>query len=586
MKVEFRITPVNFRGNAFSDFKTANKPNIPAAIPAVPKTVKADEVFISNKKKAAIGVVAAGLIGGTVWLISALKGKGGNKSVSSTPPAPVQEIKETGQTVMNEAANALKTAFNKVMETFPDDFAYIKNLAKNLGLKEGEEFKLNSVMGKSQLKKLLDDFTTEDFSIKDNLEGAKNMTFRVNLHNHTQFSDGKLSVEDFLEQAKKYADRIAENKPADNKPPFTIAITDHDTMEGCKEALRILSENPEKYKNLKVVLGSEISVSNNDAKIVSSPLNFELMGYSLNPYDEKLAKLLENIQKTRQENVEKFLAKLNEKFAGYNLNLDEAKTFHANLRNMRTNGVLYLSGDYARFKIALCEYVKKINEILPQNTEKLSAEKLFPKLGEDFYYRMDAFGERNMNEYLSKHGLHDYLTERGLITKENEKEFEKIFQTDLSEKENFIKDFVQKSLPKLDDRKNYSLDPSQVFEATTEGFYGFAHPAIIDFSYDNISAARREFCDKNMFKYNENLVFEIFNSLKQTGKEKFIASEINYQSYPSYTGRDWIDFMKNAIADNETLKLKYTGGIDAHKPSIFVKHKYLDEKILKEIIGE
>lgn len=581
MKVEFRNAPVYFRSDVFNEFKQSGSSNVPAVIIKNPQQPAHDEVVISNKKKAAIGTGAAAGIGGIVWLISALKGKN-NKTV----PAKIKEVKEAGEAAAQSTLDILKSGFKSVMDAFPDDFAYIKNLARNMGLKEGEEFKLNSVMGKSQLKKLLDEFTAEDFSIKNDFEGARNMTFRVNLHNHTQFSDGKLSVADFLEQARKYADRIAANKPADNKPPFTIAITDHDTMEGCKEALKILSENPEKFKNLKVVLGSEISVSNNDSKILAKPLNFELVGYSQNPYDENLSKLLANIQKTRQENVEKFLTQINEKYPGYNLNLDEAKTFHANLRNMRTNGVLYLAGDYSRFKIALCEHIKKINEILPENVEKLSAEKLFPKFGEDFYYRMDAFGEKDINEYFSKHGLRDYLTENGLITKENEKNFEKIFNLDLKEKEKFINESVQKGLPTIDDRKQYTLDPSDVFNASTEGFYGFAHPAIIDFPYDNISAARRAYCDQNSYKYNENLVFEIFNSLKQSGKEKFIASEINYQSYPSDADRNWIDFMKNSIADNETLKLKYTGGIDAHKPSIFIKHKFIDEKILKELLGE
>lgn len=573
MKVEFRNTPVNFRGNVFNNSKNYYITTPPQSAP-VPES-KPDEVTFTGKKTTIIGTAAAGLIGGLVWLGNVLKGK-------SSVKAPVQEISQTAQA----AGDIIKAGFKTVMENFPDDFAYIKNMAKSLGLKEGDEFKLNSVMGKSQLKKLLDEFTPQDFSIGKDFEGAKKMTFRVNLHNHTNFSDGKMSVEEFLEQARKYADRIAENTPADNKPPFTIAITDHDTMEGCKEALKILSENPEKFKNLKVVLGSEISVSNCDSKIVSRPLNFELIGYCQNPYDEKLAKLLENIQQTRQENVEKFLEKMKEKFSDFEFNIDEAKNFHSNLRTMRTNGVLYLAGDYARFKVSLSKYVEKINKILPENAEKLSPENLFKQFCENYYYRMDAYGERNIPEYFEKHGLRDYLIEKGFLTQKNEKQFSEIFKTDLTEDEKFITKTVNESLPDLSDRKNYSLDPSQVFDATTEGFYGFAHPAIIDFASDNISPLRKDFCEKNQFSPHENLVYEIFNSLKQTGKEMFYASEINYQSYPKNADENWISFMKNSIADNKNLNLKYTGGIDAHKPSIFIKHKYMDEKILKELLGE
>lgn len=571
MKVEFRNTPVFYGSSAFSDVSKQNTLSNTMIPPKNLNEPKSDEVVLSNRKKALIGTAAAVLIGGAVWLINSLRGRGKVQNIVAVTPENTGDV--------------LKTTFKKTMEAFPDDFAYIKNLAKHMGIKEGEEYKLNSVMGKSQLQKLLDEFTPVDFSIGKDFDGARNMTFRVNLHNHTTASDGKLTVEQFLEQARKYADRIAQNTQSDDKPPFTIAITDHDTLDGCKDALNILAADPEKYKNLKVVLGSEISVSNCDSEIVSRPLNFELVGYCQNPYDEKLVKILDNIQQTRQKNVEQFLEKITDKFPEFNLNIDEAKEFHANLRTMRTNGVLYLAGDYARFKIALTEYVKRINEILPDDAEKLSADKLFKQFGENYYYRMDAFGERNIPEYFQKHGLKDYLIEKGLWTEENAQDFEQIFKTDLKDKEDFITQTVKESLPTLHDRKQYSINPEDIFEATTDGFYGFAHPAIIDFASDNISPARKKLCEEKMFVPHENLVYEIFNSLKQIGKEKFYASEINYQSYPQNADKKWMDFMKT-IADNPNLNLKYTGGIDAHKPSIFIKHKYMDENVLKELLGE
>lgn len=571
MKVEFRNTPVFYGSSAFSEVSKQNTLSNTMIPPKNLNEPKSDEVVLSNRKKALIGTAAAVLIGGAVWLINSLRGRGKVQNIVAITPENTGDV--------------LKTTFKKTMEAFPDDFAYIKNLAKHMGIKEGEEYKLNSVMGKSQLQKLLDEFTPADFSIGKDFDGARNMTFRVNLHNHTTASDGKLTVEQFLEQARKYADRIAQNTQSDDKPPFTIAITDHDTLDGCRDALNILAADPEKYKNLKVVLGSEISVSNCDPEIVSRPLNFELVGYCQNPYDEKLVKILDNIQQTRQKNVEQFLEKITDKFPEFNLNIDEAKEFHANLRTMRTNGVLYLAGDYARFKIALTEYVKRINEILPDDAEKLSADKLFKQFGENYYYRMDAFGERNIPEYFQKHGLKDYLIEKGIWTEENAQDFEQIFKTDLKDKEDFITQTVKESLPTLHDRKQYSINPEDIFEATTDGFYGFAHPAIIDFASDNISPARKKLCEEKMFAPHENLVYEIFNSLKQIGKEKFYASEINYQSYPQNADKKWMDFMKT-IADNSNLNLKYTGGIDAHKPSIFIKHKYMDENVLKELLGE
>ena len=579
MKVEFGNTSVYFRGSAFNEFKTKvpYRVSVPAVeqIPVqVPQKVTippqvSDSVVISNKEKATKLGATAGVIGAIVLGIKAFKGKASSEVSNSNVAEIVQQNMEKSSAVI-----------------FKYDMPYIKSLSRAIGLPEGDEFKLQSVMGQFELKGLLEKFSSKDFSIGESLEGANNRTFRVNLHNHTQYSDGKLSVKDFLEQSAKYADQVFETNPKDGKPPFIIAITDHDTMEGCKEALKILSGNPDKFKNLRVVLGSEISVSNSDANIVSRPLNFELVGYCQNPYDEKLVKLLENIQKTRQQNAEKFLTQISEKYPQYNFSIEEAKSFHANLKNMRTNGILYLTGDYAKFKISLTEYVQQINKILPNTVEKLSPEKLFKQMGDDYYYRMDAFGERDMKTYFQEHGLKGVLRDKGLLSKKNKNTFNQAFNVDLSQQFEFISQTVQKNLPTLSDRKNYTLAPEQVFEATTEGFYGFAHPAVIDFGYDNISPARKKICDENSFQYGENLVYEIFNSLKQSGKEMFAASEVNYQSYPKYVDKQWINYMKESIADNPNLNLLYTGGVDAHKPSIFVKHKYLDDETLKEILGE
>lgn len=529
-----------------------------------------ENLALSNNQKVTIGIVACGIMLASALLVKSLKGKSSQK-VSS---------------LAKDTINIIKSDFKNRMKEFPQDFTYIKNLAANLNITPGDEFKLNSIIGASELKKLLNELTPEDFNIGKNLEGAKNMTFRVNLHNHTNFSDGKMTVEEFLDQARKYADRIAENIPKDNKPPFIIAITDHDTMDGCKEALKIISKAPEKYKNLKIVLGSEISVSNNNPKLLSRPLNFELIGYCQNPYEKNLVKILDDIQKNRQQNVQIMLDEIQKHYPDCKFDINEAKTFHSNLRTMRTNGVLYLAGDYAKFKLALNEYIKQINKILPKDKEKLSAEKLFTQFGENYYYRMDAFGEKNIKDYFKNHGFKEFLEKNNIFSKENENLIENIFNTDLTEKENFIDTIVKKKLPTLYDRKNYTISPEKIFEGTNEGFYGFAHPAIIDFASDNISPERQKICIEKGLAPHENLVYEIFMSLKNAGKEKFYASEINYQSYPSNSNPEWISFMKSKIADNKNLNLKYTGGIDAHKKSIFLKHKYLDEKTLSELLGE
>ena len=74
MKVEFRNSPVFYGSSTFSNVTGRNLTSAPAARVNVPPEPEKDEVVMSNKKKAIIGTTAAVLIGGAVWLISALRG--------------------------------------------------------------------------------------------------------------------------------------------------------------------------------------------------------------------------------------------------------------------------------------------------------------------------------------------------------------------------------------------------------------------------------------------------------------------------------------------------------------------------------
>ncbi|MDD3594173.1 MAG: hypothetical protein PHX18_06065 [Candidatus Gastranaerophilales bacterium] len=522
------------------------------------------------------GLAAAGGI--FALIIKFIRGRGGN------PP-------------IDAGIKLLKGQYQKIIQNFPSDKVYYEQLAKDTGLAAGEEFKLTSVVGKAQLSDLLGKFSPQDFKVGENLEGVRDLTYRVNLHNHTQASDGKLSVFDFLEQARKWADKIA-GKVKDDKPPFTIAITDHDTLDGAKEAVRIIAQNPEKYKNLRVVLGSEISVSHIDPNDVVRPVEFELMGYALNPFNSKLNGLLKQVGENRESAIAQLLTKIKAQFPEYNIGFENSKSFHSNLKNVRTNGVLYLAGDYAKFKIMFSNYIGLINsKILPDGQQKLDKEKLFSELSDSYYCWMDATGNKDIVTFLKDYGIKKILSDRNLLTAQNQSVYEEIFKKDFKQYSDFISNEVKEALPAIADTKGYALLPKQVFEAIRQsdgqGFFGFAHPALIKLNSDNgsnISPARLKSLQSWEDK-NKNLVYRVFQSLKQEGKDLFDASEINYQSYGKEIGNDWIKFMKEDIADCNSLKLKYTGGVDCHKPSIFLKHKLLakddiERLNLRELLGE
>ncbi len=518
---------------------------------------------------------------------------------------------KTNSKQTNETIEFLKARYNSIIAEFPEDKAYYESLAKSIGLKSGEEYKLSSIVGSNRLEKLINNFTVQDFTVGKNLEGVKNNTYRVNLHNHTQASDGKLSVKAFLEQARKWADRVAANVQ-DNKPPFTIGITDHDTLEGCKEAVKIISENPEKFKNLSVVLGSEISVSYLNPKDVIRPVNFELIGYGLNPFDEKLNNLLDKLKNSRLRAVENLLNECKEKLGfKYDFNIEDTKFFHANLKNVRTNGVINLAGEYLEHKALFTEFINSINsKIIPANAPKLDANTVFRNLGDEFYMNMDAgkFANIERSKYIStfyKDALSKILKERNVLNDENISAFNKIFDLTLAKEDiSKIKSAVETALPTIENKKGVIIEPSQVFEAMEQGsktgFFGMAHPALIQLNgkFDKIankyshnsSPERLQHCKEKCYNSEENLVYRVFEYLKKNSKGLFKASEINYQSYNSNMGEHWKKYMQE-IADKPEFQLLHTGGVDCHKPSIFKKHKLLTlqeiaENKLEDIIKE
>jgi predicted metal-dependent phosphoesterase TrpH len=109
----------------------------------------------------------------------------------------------------------------------------------------------------------------------------------VDLHLHTTASDGVLSPSEIVRYAKA-------------KGLQAIAITDHDTIDGCEEGLlegqRI---------GFEVIPGIEISAEH-------SPGSMHILGFFLDIHHPLLNERLEYLQKARAERNPKMVAKLNQ----------------------------------------------------------------------------------------------------------------------------------------------------------------------------------------------------------------------------------------------------------------------------------
>lgn len=109
----------------------------------------------------------------------------------------------------------------------------------------------------------------------------------VDLHTHSIYSDGTESPKELVELA------VSANIHA-------LAITDHDTMEGCREA-----QTAGKQYDIHIVPGLEVSC-------IHGPFSLHILGYGIDPEDDTLVEKLQLLQDGRRERNRKILSRLAE----------------------------------------------------------------------------------------------------------------------------------------------------------------------------------------------------------------------------------------------------------------------------------
>ena len=204
------------------------------------------------------------------------------------------------ESCLTDSASSLKALANYNLSTisfksrnkeFQADNEYRKELAKHANCSAQD---LKSVVGSNELKKVLrDKLTQENFMPGEDDINIKKGIFKANLHNHTIYSDGEMTVQELLDRACNYASRIKSN--------VYVALTDHNTLKGSQEAIKIIGQNPEKYENIKFVPGVELLAKYRwpDHNPDEPPANLEMLAYCINPFDEKINDFLEKNKKDK-----------------------------------------------------------------------------------------------------------------------------------------------------------------------------------------------------------------------------------------------------------------------------------------------
>lgn len=116
----------------------------------------------------------------------------------------------------------------------------------------------------------------------------------VDLHIHTQASDGALTPAQVVERA------VAQGLKA-------IAITDHDIIDGCRPAIEAAADR------LEVIPGVEINTEWGSKEV-------HILGYYIDLADQKFLEELKNLRQVRLDRIVKIVRKLND--IGVKVNLD------------------------------------------------------------------------------------------------------------------------------------------------------------------------------------------------------------------------------------------------------------------------
>lgn len=345
----------------------------------------------------------------------------------------------------------------------------------------------------------------------------KSGQFKANLHVHTQYSDGEMSIAELL----GFADDIAKNTP-----DFITAITDHDTIDGDKEAVKLINN----YKHANICLGVEMSTVAINFSNQPKPLQVHLLVYGINPEDKKLDEYLRIKREQKLALTKATIEKLDKALPEYHFNIEEGARCHPMILKGEDE-VAHPMKKYTSGKILLGYY--------------------FPNA--DFSYEEPIYKFK----YMFKGSEPYHKIYKKVLEMYTGEELPKI-PDKVEEKIQLARNIYLQSHPSV----GKMLEPFSSFEDAVKfvasldsGVMSIAHPA-----------RTKAYCPE-FYEY-------LFEHFKHAGGDKAMFYEGYYQSYEGSYFQEWSEKIDKSA---EKFGLLKTGGLDSHGKSLVVRCPRKDE---------
>lgn len=454
------------------------------------------------------------------------------------------------------------------MQRFGQDILYRKQLLENAGLSTVNYKSIRSIIGPSEIKAIIEDYDGHGEYYCAGENGANIPNIRANLHIHTQASDGFFDIQTLLDDAAAHADKVM-NK---HRKPFIIAITDHDTVRGTRKAIEIIAKNPEKYKNLRVILGIEFTAYDNILpKVLNKPTNIDVLAYGIDPNEGKLVEFIRRTKKYKQRIAVKMIEKANEFYKNAfgteekPFNLEQAQRLYTPVKEGILETHRFVES-YIEITFLLKEVILKHQELrqkLKQQNPNLDDNKLVDKLINEiavFYKPID----NNTKKYGGEKTLCTFLSEK--LSVDKSKIAQIIAENSNSDKvQNFVENLESmfkryktvliashKEIPDMRDVRNALKGQQRVV-------LGIAHPL--------------KYLKKIDEAHLDTFLKDLYDKFKMAcGKQGFF-SEFYYQSYvdgpKEISKKPTIRRLLEALSNQYHL-LK-TGGFDCHDAYLFAR---------------